>query len=145
MYEFDDSRSPLLISRVRGVITDAELTQFCRDLDAIVERAEPFAILYDITDVPIPPRAQIMEVLAWNRRLRARYIELYDEANPPIPSFAAYHMPSMLGNLLRFFLQMVPSTRGQMAVCNSYDEALRACELALERMELDHPPHLAAG
>ena len=78
-----------------------------------------------------------MDLLAWTRSIRVRYTQVFDEAQPRIPTFTAYHMPSMIGNLLRFFLQMVPSIRGHQVVCTSFEEAVAACESALQQFELE--------
>lgn len=139
MYEFDDSRRPLLVMRMRDHVGAAELARFRADLDELVDRRESFAIVFDFVDVEIPPRAEIMALLGWVRELRARFTRYYDEATPRIPCFTAYHMPSMVGNLLRFFLQMLPSVRSQHVVCASYEDAVEACEVALVRLELVAP------
>lgn len=135
VYEFDDSRRPLVVAHMRGHAGPAEIARFRADLDELVDRRESFAIVFDIVDVDLPPRAEIMAVLSWARELRARFTRDYDNATPRIPCFTAYHMPSVLGNLLRFFLQMLPSTRSQHVVCASYDDAVAACEEAIDRLE----------
>lgn len=140
MYELDDSRRPLLVFRLRGRLERAEIGQFQADLDAIVDNFEPHAIVYDIVDVEIPPREVLQDLLRWNRDMRMRFRENFEKRPDPIPSFAAYYMPSMLGNLLRFFQQMLPSVRAQHVVCRSVDEAVEAAENALERFGLDVPP-----
>lgn len=138
MYEFDDSRRPLLILRMHGPVTTAEIEQMKADVHEVIERAEPFSLVFDMLDVDIPPRAEVMQLLAWTRAERLRYAELYDEAVPRVPSFTAYHMPSMIGNLLRFFLEMLPSLRNQQMICSSYEDAVAMAEEAIERLGLDH-------
>jgi hypothetical protein len=145
VYEFDASRRPLLIIRMRGPVLADDLAQMKADVEALVERAEPFAMVWDFVGVDIPPRAEVLDLLAWTRALRDRYTQVFDEARPRIPSFTAYHMPSMLGNLLRFFLQMVPSVRGQHVVCSSFDEAVAACESALAQFEFERLPSRNVG
>jgi hypothetical protein len=145
VYTLDDSRRPLLILSMRGPVSSNEIAQMKADLERLVEQGRSFAMVWDIRDTDIPPRAEIMDLLAWSRALRVRYTQVFDEAQPRIPTFTAYHMPSMLGNLLRFFLQMVPSIRGQHVVCTSYDEAVTACEAALKRLEFERLPSRHAG
>jgi hypothetical protein len=145
VYELDESRRPLLILRMRGPVSADDLAGMRRGVETLIERAEPFAIVWDLVNIDIPPRAEVMDLLAWTRAMRVRYAEVFDEAKPPIPTFTAYHMPSMVGNLLRFFLQMVPSIRGQHVVCTSFDEAVQACEAALERFELERAPSRGVG
>src|SRR5688572_10065209 len=113
---------------MRGPVSSSEIARMRADLDALVERGQSYALNLDMVDIDIPPRAEVMQLLSWTRELRVRYTQVFDEAYPRIPTFTAYHMPSMLGNLLRFFLQMVPSIRGQHVVCTSFDEAVAACE-----------------
>ena len=145
MYELDVSRRPLLILSMRGPVSSIDIAQMKADLDQLVERGESFAMVWDIRDLDIPPRAEIMDLLTWSRDLRVRYTRVFDEAQPRIPTFTAYHMPSMLGNLLRFFLQMVPSIRGQHVVCTSFDEAVAACESSLHRLECERLPSRSVG
>lgn len=97
-------------------------------------------MVWDLVDIDIPPRAEVMDLLQWTRALRVRYTQVFDEAQPRIPTFTAFHMPSLLGNLLRFFLQMVPSIRGQQVMCASLEEAVRACEASLARLEFERMP-----
>lgn len=137
MYEFDVSRRPLLILSMRGPVSSIEIAQMKADLEQLIERGESFALVFEMIDVDVPPRAEVMELLSWTRAIRVRYMQVFDEAQPRVPTFTAYHMPSMLGNLLRFFLQMVPSIRGQQVVCTSFEAAVRACEAALERLEFE--------
>jgi hypothetical protein len=145
VYEFDDSRWPLVVIRVREYATPDVTEQMRLDLDAMIDRGESFAILFDITDVEIPPRDEVMAVLKWTRTMREKYVRSFEQVEPRIPTFTAYHMPSMLGNLLRFILQMVPSIRSQHVVCTSFDEALAACEEAIVRLGLDHAPARRVG
>jgi hypothetical protein len=140
VYELDVSRRPLLILSMRGPVSSSDLARMKSDLDRLVEAGEAFAMVWDLVDIDIPPRAEVMELLHWTRALRARYTQVFDEARPPIPTFTAFHIPSMLGNLLRFFLQMVPSIRGQQVMCASFGEAVRACEVALGRLEFERQP-----
>lgn len=136
MYEFDDSRSPLVVVRIREQARTDVTERMRADLNTLVERREPFAIIFDIVDVEIPPRAEVMGVIKWTRVMRDRYVRDFEDVTPRIPTFTAYHMPSMLGNLLRFVLQMMPSVRSQYVVCASFDEALAACEEAIDRLGL---------
>jgi hypothetical protein len=145
VYELDDSRWPLLILSMRGPVSSTEIAKMKADVERLIERAESFAVVWDVRDVAIPPRAEVLELLSWTRAIRVRYAQVFDEAYPRIPTFTAYHIPSMLGNLLRFFLQMVPSIRGQHVVCTSFDEAVRACETALERLEFERMPSRSAS
>lgn len=145
VYELDVSRRPLLILSMRGPVSSSDIARMKADIEQLIERAESFAMVWDIIDVDIPPRAEVMEILGWTRAIRVRYTQVFDEAQPRIPTFTAYHMPSMLGNLLRFFLQMVPSIRGQHVVCTTFEEGVRACEAALERLELNRLPSRNAG
>ncbi|PRP98508.1 hypothetical protein ENSA5_29780 [Enhygromyxa salina] len=135
MYEFDDSRRPLVVARMRGHVDAAEIAQLRADLDALVDRRESFAIVFDFVEIELPPRAEVMGLLSWAREMRGRFSRYYDNATPRIPCFTAYHMPSMVGNVLRFFLQMLPSNRSQHVICASYEEAVEACENALARFE----------
>lgn len=137
MYELDVSRRPLLILSMRGPVSSIEIAQMKADLEQLVERGESFALVFDMIGVDVPPRAEVMELLSWTRALRVRYTQVFDEAQPRVPTFTAYHMPSMLGNLLGFFLQMLPSVRSQHVVCNSFEAAVQACETALERLEFE--------
>lgn len=125
----------------RADVTD----QMRGDLHALIERREPFAIIFDICDVEIPPRAEVMAVVQWTRELRDNYTRNFEDVIPRIPTFTAYHMPSMLGNLLRFFLQMMPSIRSQYVVCTSFEEALALCEEAIVRLGIDQPASRRAG
>jgi hypothetical protein len=145
VYAFDVSRRPLLIISMRGPVSADDMAQMKADLELLIERGEAFAMVWDFIDIDIPPRAEVMELLAWTRALRVRYTQVFDEAQPRVPTFTAYHMPSMLGNLLRFFLQMVPSIRGQQVVCGSFDEAVAACEAALKRLEFERLPSRNVG
>jgi hypothetical protein len=145
VYELDVSRRPLLILSMRGPVSSIDIARMKADLDQLIEAGESFAMVWDVSDVDIPPRDEVMELLSWSRGLRVRYTQVFDEAQPRVPTFTAYHMPSMLGNLLRFFLQMVPSIRGQHVVCTSFGEAVRACEAALERLESERLPSRNAG
>jgi hypothetical protein len=140
VYKLDVTRRPLLILSMRGPVSSSDIAQMKADVEQLVERGESFAMVWDIIDCDIPPRAEVMEILHWSRAIRVRYTQVFDEAHPRVPTFTAYHMPSMIGNLLRFFLQMVPSIRGQHVVCTTYEEAVRACEAALERLELERLP-----
>jgi hypothetical protein len=145
VYALDVSRRPLLILSMRGPVSSTDLAQMKADLEQLVEQGQSFAMVWDIRDTEIPPRAEIMDLLTWTRELRIRYTQVFDEAQPRIPTFTAYHMPSMLGNLLRFFLQMVPSIRGQHIVATSFDEAVAACEAALKRLEFERLPSRNVG
>jgi hypothetical protein len=145
VYELDVSRRPLLILSMRGAASSHDIARMKADIEQLVETGESFAMVWDVVDVDIPPRAEVMELLSWSRALRVRYTQMFDEVHPRIPTFTAYHMPSMLGNLLRFFLQMVPSIRGQHVVCTSFEEAVRACEAALQRLEFERLPSRNAG
>jgi hypothetical protein len=145
VYALDTSRSPLLILSMRGPVSATDIAQMKADLDGLIERGESYAMVWDLRDIDIPPRAEVMDLLNWTRALRVRYTQVFDEASPRIPTFTAYHMPSMLGNLLRFFLQMVPSIRGQHVVCTSFEEAVAACEAALQRLELERLPSRHVG
>jgi hypothetical protein len=145
VYEFDDSRRPLIILRMHGPVTAAEIAQMQADVEVVVERAAPFSIVFDMVDINVPPRDEVMELLAWTRTMRVRYAELYDDAVPRVPSFTAYHMPSMLGNLLRFFLQMLPSLRNQHVICSSFEEAVTAAEDAASRLGREHSSSRHAG
>jgi hypothetical protein len=145
VYELDVSRRPLLILRMRGPVSPDELGRMKEDVEELIERAEPFAMVWDFVDIDIPPRAEVMDLLAWTRAVRARYTQVFDEAWPRIPTFTAFHMPSMLGNLLRFILQMVPSIRGHQVVCTSFDEAVAACEAALEQFEYERMASRSVG
>jgi hypothetical protein len=145
VYELDASRRPLLILSMRGPVSSLEIARMKADIELLIERGESFAMVWDMLDLDIPPRAEVLELLSWTRAIRVRYAQVFDEAQPPIPTFTAYHMPSMVGNLLRFFLQMVPSIRGQHVVCASFEVAVRACEVALERLEFERLPSRNAG
>ena len=137
VYEFDDSRRPLVVLRIRERATPDVVARMRADLDALVDRREPYAIIFDIVDVEIPPRAEIMDIMKWTREMRERFTRDFEQVTPRIPTFTAYHMPSMLGNLLRFILQMMPSIRSQHVVCASYEDAVAACEEAIVRLEID--------
>ncbi len=145
MYELDVSRRPLLILSMRGPVSSHEIARMKADIEDLIEAGRSFAIVWDVVDVDIPSRAEVMELLSWSRAVRVRYTQVFDEVHPRIPTFTAYHMPSMLGNLLRFFLQMVPSIAGQHVVCTSFEEAVRACEVALARLEFERLPSRNAG
>lgn len=139
VYEFETGPRRLAIVRLRGQITREDLDRMIADTDAFLAEAASFAILYDISDAELPPREEVMRVLGWVQAARHRVQETYDRAVPPIPYFSAYYMPSMLGNLLRFFLQMIPSLRGQQIVCETAAQGLAACEEALDRMAFGLP------
>lgn len=146
MYKLDESRRPLLILTMTGSLTSTEFAHMKIDVERIVERAEPYAMVWDLTDAEIPSRDQVMDLLAWTRVLRARYTQVFDEARPRIPTFTAYCLSSsMVANLLRFFLQMVPSIRAQHIVCDSFEEAVAAAESALERFECERMPSRQVG
>ena len=139
VYEFETGPRRLAIIRLRGQITREDLDRMIADTDAFLAEAEPFAFMYDISDAELPPRDEVMRVLRWVQAARNRVQDTYDRAVPPIPYFSAYYMPSMLGNLLRFFLQMIPSLRGQQVICQTAEEGREACEEALDRMEFGVP------
>lgn len=145
VYEFDQTRRPLVVLRMRAPVSADELEQMKADVDALIERAEPFALLWDLDGVEVPARPVVMDLLAWTRSARTRFLQVFDDANPRIPSFTAYYLPGMIGNLLRFFMQMVPSIRAQQVVCSSFDEGLAACERALESMEFERQVSRHAG
>jgi hypothetical protein len=77
--------------------------------------------------------------------MRDRHVRNFEDVIPRIPTFTAYHMPSMLGNLLRFILQMMPSIRSQHVVCTSFEEARAACEEAIVRLGIDQRPSRRVG
>jgi hypothetical protein len=137
VYEFDDSRWPLVVVRIRGQARTDVTDRMRDDLSAMIDRREGFAIVFDIVSVEIPPRDEVMEIMRWTRDLRERYVRDFEDVFPRIPTFTAYHMPSMLGNFLRFVLQMLPSIRSQHVVCTSYEEAEVACEEAIVRLGID--------
>ncbi|KIG16049.1 hypothetical protein DB30_04921 [Enhygromyxa salina] len=124
----------MVVLRVRDQARRDVTEQMRVDLNALIDRHEPFALIYDVTDVEIPPRDQIMEIMRWTRDLRERFASEFEQVTPRIPTFTAYHMPSAVGNLLRFILQMMPSLRSQYVVCTTFDEAMAACEEAIVRL-----------
>lgn len=125
----------MAIVRLRGQITDEDIDKMIADTEAFLRVGEPFAFMYDISDADLPSREEVMRVLRWVQSARQDVQTRYDQAVPPVPYFSAYYMPSMLGNLLRFFLQMIPSLRGQQMVCQTAEAGLEACEEALDRFE----------
>ncbi|WP_146158557.1 hypothetical protein [Enhygromyxa salina] len=127
----------MVVIRIREHARGGVTERMRDDLNALLDRHEPFALIYDIVDVEIPPRAEIMEIIRWTREMRERFVREFEDVTPRIPTFTAYHMPSMLGNLLRFILQMLPSVRSQYVVCATYSEAMKLCEDAIVRLGIE--------
>lgn len=142
MYALDERRDPLIILSVDGEPTMEQAQRIMDDVDMILERNRPFALIYDISAAATPPRNVVKAILDWNRDARERYAELYERPVDAPPSFTAYYMGSpMLRGLLRFFLQMMPAVRTQVAVCTSLTEAVTLAERAMARAGVD-VPHL---
>ncbi|NVB41781.1 hypothetical protein G6O69_28365 [Pseudenhygromyxa sp. WMMC2535] len=135
MYDFDDSRRPLVVARLRGRLSAEDIARFEADIDDLVDHPKAHVLLYDIAEVELPERQVIMEILRWTQDLRRRFRANYEDVLEPIPTFTAYYMPSRLGSLLGFFLEMSPQIRNQQMHFSNYEEALAACEDAVARFE----------
>jgi len=143
VYFFDDSRRPLVIAHFSGPIDLAEVARFKADIEDLVDRESPHALVYDFAQAEIPPREVVMDVLHWTREIRFRHKTLYEERPEPIPTFTAFHMPGRIGALLRFFEQMIPGIRNQQGYFEDLESALLASERALESFGLEVPPQVA--
>ncbi len=140
VYVFDDSRRPLVVLHMSGTVRVDEIARFKADVDALVDRGEAHAVVWDLAGLEIPAREVVMDTLRWTRALRVRYRGLYEDRPDPIPTYTAYHVPGRAGALLRFFEGMLPWLANHKGYFASFDEALAAAEQALRGFALEVPP-----
>ena len=140
MFEFDDSRRPLYVARLRGSATSADVEALEHHVLAMLRRAESYAIIWDLSEAEFPHRSQISRTMAVSKQMRVLSAELYDQASPPIPAFAAYFLNPRMAKLVDFVNRMMPKSDVPTAVFSSYAEALRESERVLQSYGVRLPP-----
>lgn len=140
MFEFDDSRRPLYVARVRGTTTRADLDTLEHESLAMLRRAESYAIIWDLSQAEFPPRSLVSRTMAVSKQMRVLSAELYDEATPPVPAFAAYLLNPRMARLVHFVERMMPKSDVTSAVFSSYAEAVRESERVLHGFGVRLPP-----
>lgn len=140
MFEFDESRRPLYVVHLRGSATSEDVDALEHHVMGMLRRAESYALLWDLSQAEFPHRSQVSRTMAVSKQMRLVSAELYDQANPPVPAFAAYFLNPRMAKLVDFINRMMPKSDVETAVFSSYAEALRACERMLEGFGVRVPP-----
>lgn len=136
---FDESRLPLVVIRIAGDLSTEGIHELERKIDALLDRHQPYALVWDMLDAKVPNRHNIMELLRWSKRSRLRAREEYALGPEPIPSYAAYVMRPTMVKVLLFLEQMTPQPDMPTGVFESVAEGIDAAEAMLERFGCPAP------
>lgn len=75
-YAFDDAGDPVFFQHIHGWVTDTELDELLTDLDRLVVRERPFAVVLDCRGLRVPELSQLRRLAGWfgdNFDAAARY------------------------------------------------------------------------
>lgn len=64
-YAFDDERDPAILIRLHGWLSDGDIERMASDLDALLARERPFAVVLDCAELRVPELGQIRALVGW--------------------------------------------------------------------------------
>ena len=131
MYRLDDSRAPLYIVHLSGVLTHAELERLERDTEAMLLRRAAHGCVWDLTGFEFPSREILAAATKMSKRLSVLLVDNYERPVDAPPYYTAYVVSPRIAKVVQFFHNFAAREVSQNNVFADRDQALAA---ALEQL-----------